>query len=32
LVRNGTDMGMAQPVPWKLQVEGGRQLRISALR
>jgi len=32
LVRNGTDMGMAQPVPWKLQIEGGRQLRISALR
>ena len=32
LVRNGTEMGLAQPVPWKLQLEGGQQLRISALR
>src|SRR5262249_58561940 len=32
LVRNVTDMRMAQPVPWKLQIEGGRQLRITALR
>jgi len=32
LVRNGTDMGLAQPVPWKLQIEGGKSLRISALR
>ncbi len=32
LVRNGTNMGMSQPVPWKLQIEGGNLPRISALR
>ena len=35
LVRNGTEMGRAQPVPWRLQIEGtaaGKLPRISAVR
>jgi hypothetical protein len=23
LVRNGTKMGLSQPVPWKVQIDGG---------